>query len=353
MDLRSLNARFRGEILTQESSAYEAARRIWNGMIDRRPAAIARCLQPEDVVEAVRFAGDQAIYPAVRAGGHNVAGTAMVDDGLVIDVSAMKQIAVDLQSQTVTAQTGLTWGEFDKETHSHALATTGGVVSSTGIAGLTLGGGIGWLMGRCGLACDNTLAYDVVTADGQLIRATGDENPDLFWALKGGGGNFGIVTSITYRLYPINTVVSGMVLYSLAQGGEVLRRYRDFVSSGLPDELIVYAAAMCTPDGTRCIAILPAYCGDDLSQAEPWIDSLRRFGTVAADATGRMPYVAMQQMLDAAAPYGIRSYWKSNFLASLPDAAIDRLRRFRPKLPFASNLRAAGACAWSSGSSTE
>ncbi|MGA7408996.1 MAG: BBE domain-containing protein, partial [Bryobacteraceae bacterium] len=213
------------------------------------------------------------------------------------------------------------------------LITTGGVISTTGIAGLTLGGGIGWLMGRCGLGCDNTLAYDVAMADGQLIRATADEYPDLFWALKGGGGNFGVVTSITYRLHRITTVVSGMLLFPLAEGREVLRRHRDFVSSGLPDELIVYAAAMCTPDGTPCIGILPAYCGDDLSKAQVWIDSLKRFGPVLADLTDRMPYVAMQQMLDAAAPYGIRSYWKSNFLESLPDAAIDVFVDFAERCP--------------------
>ena len=323
MDFRSLTARFGGELLTPHSAGYEAARRLWNGMIDRKPAAIARCRRPEDIVEAIRFAADRDLYPAVRAGGHNVAGTAMVDGGLVIDVSPMKEIAVDGKAQTAQAQTGLTWGEFDQSTSSQGLATTGGVVSTTGIAGLTLGGGIGWLMGRCGLVCDNTFAYDVATADGEMVRASADEHPDLFWALKGGGGNFGVVTSITYRLYPITTVVSGMLLFPLAQGRQVLRHYRDFVSSGLPDELIVYAAALCAPDGTRCLGLFPAYCGEDPSQAGTWIDSLKRFGTVLADFTKAMPYVAMQQMLDAGAPYGIRSYWKSNFLESFPDEAIE------------------------------
>jgi FAD/FMN-containing dehydrogenase len=333
VNFESLKSKFRGEILTQASPEYEAARRIWNGMIDRRPAAIARCSHPNDVIEAVRFAAAQGIYPAVRAGGHSVAGAATVDGGFVIDVSRMKQISVDTRSKTAIAQTGLTWAEFDKETSAHGLATTGGVISSTGIGGLTLGGGIGWLMGRCGLVCDNTLAYEVVTAEGKLIRATSDENPDLFWALKGGGGNFGVVTSIAYRLYPITTVVSGMLLFPVAQGRDVLRHFRDFVSSNLPDELIVYAAAIHTPDGAACIAIIPAYCGGDLANAVPWIDSLRRFGTVVADLTSSMSYVAMQQMLDAAAPYGIRSYWKSNFLGSLPDAAIDVFIDFAEKCP--------------------
>src|SRR5581483_1375524 len=205
MNVAKLHAHFRGEILTPGSTGYDAARRIWNGMIDRRPAAIARCTGPSDVAAAVRFAADEGLYPAVRGGGHNVAGLAMLDDGLVIDVSLMKDIAVDPGEHTAEAQAGLTWGEFDRATQAHGLATTGGLISTTGIAGLTLGGGVGWLMGRCGLVCDNTLAYDVVIASGETVRASGSEHPDLFWALKGGGGNFGIVTSISYRLYPITT----------------------------------------------------------------------------------------------------------------------------------------------------
>ena len=201
MNLTNLQAQMRGEILTPGSADYDSARTIWNGMIDRRPAAIARCTGTADVAAAVRFASEQGIYPAIRAGGHNVAGLAMVEDGLIIDVSRMKGIEVDEATRTATAQTGLTWGEFDRETQLHGLATTGGLISTTGIAGLTLGGGVGWLMGRCGLVCDNTLSYDIVTSAGDLLRASAQENPDLFWALKGGGGNFGVVTSITYRLH--------------------------------------------------------------------------------------------------------------------------------------------------------
>jgi FAD/FMN-containing dehydrogenase len=227
MDIEQLRARFRGEILTPGSKEYEASREIWNAMIDRRPAAIARCSGPADVKAAVQFAVDQDIYPAIRGGGHNVAGLAMVDDGLVVDLTRMKGIYVDPESRTVTAQMGLTWGEFDRETHLYGLATTGGLISATGIAGLTLGGGVGWLMGRCGMVCDNTLSYDVVLASGQLIRASANEHPELFWALKGGGGNFGVVTSITYRMYPITTVISGMVLHPLAHAREVLKFYRD------------------------------------------------------------------------------------------------------------------------------
>jgi FAD/FMN-containing dehydrogenase len=328
MDIRTLEAQFRGQILTPGSPEYETSRRIWNAMIDRRPTAIARCSGPADVKSAVRFAVDQDSYPAIRGGGHNAAGLAMVDDGLVVDLSPMKGIFIDPVSRTATAQTGLTWGEFDRETQLHGLVTTGGLISTTGIAGLTLGGGVGWLMGRCGLACDNTLSYDVVLATGESIRATADEHADLFWALKGGGGNFGVVTAITYRMYPISTVVSGMVLHPLARAREVLTFYRDFVMSGLPDELIVYAAALSAPDGHPVIALLPAWCGDDLAEGEHMLEPLRKFGRPVADLVSRMPYPAMQQMIDGVAPFGFRSYWKGRFLRNLPDAAIDTFAGF-------------------------
>ena len=191
MDIEALKSKFAGQILTPGSAEYDASRIIWNAMINRMPAAIVRCTGPADVRAAVQFAVDQDIYPAIRGGGHNAAGLAMLDDGLVIDVSSMKGIFVDAANRTATAQTGLTWGEFDRETALHGLATTGGLISTTGIAGLTLGGGVGWLMGRCGLVCDNTLSYDIVLASGELVRANQSEHSDLFWALKGGGGNFG------------------------------------------------------------------------------------------------------------------------------------------------------------------
>jgi hypothetical protein len=328
MDITALKAQFRGEILTPGSAEYEISRRIWNAMIDRRPAAIARCTGPADVRAAVRFAVDQGIYPAVRGGGHNAAGLAMIDDGLVIDLTNMKGISVDPISGAATAQMGLTWGEFDRETHLYGLATTGGVISTTGVAGLTLGGGVGWLMGRCGLVCDNTLTYDVVVASGELIRASPHEHADLFWALKGGGGNFGVVTSITYRMYPVTTVISGMVLHLLAHARDVLKFYRDFVMSGLPDELTVYAAALSTPDGQPVVALIPAWCGENPAEGERLLDPLRKFGSPIADLISGMPYPAMQQMLDAVAPFGLRSYWKSSFLRDLPDAAIDTFVQF-------------------------
>ncbi len=328
MNVKDLASRFSGEILTAGSPEYETSRKIWNSMIDRRPGAIARCRGPEDVQAAVRFAAAQNIYPAIRGGGHNAAGLAMVDDGLVIDVSLMKGISVDAASLTATAQAGLTWGEFDRGTHAHGLATTGGLISSTGIAGLTLGGGVGWLMGRCGLVCDNTLSYDIVLAGGELVRANASEHQDLFWALKGGGGNFGVVTSITYRMYPIREVVSGLVVHPLAHASEVLKFYRDFTMAGLPDELIVYVAALCLPDGTPVVALIPAWCGDSAEEGEGVLEPLRKFGSPIADMISRMPYPAMQQMVDMVAPYGLRSYWKARFLRELSDEAIARFVEF-------------------------
>lgn len=328
MNVKDLESRFRGEILTAGSAEYETSRKIWNSMIDRRPHAIARCRGPEDVQAAVRFAAEQNIYPAIRAGGHNAAGLAMIDDGLVIDVSPMKELSVNAPDLTAIAQSGLTWGEFDSRTHAHSVATTGGLISTTGIAGLTLGGGVGWLMGRCGLVCDNTLNYDIVLASGELVRANSSENQDLFWALKGGGGNFGVVTSITYRMYPIREVVSGLLVHRLADAREVLRFYRDFTMAGLPDELIVYAAALCLPDGTAVVALIPAWCGESLAEGERVLEPLRKFGSPIADMISRMPYPAMQQMVDMVAPYGLRSYWKARFLKELPDEAIERFVEF-------------------------
>lgn len=328
MNLKGLESRFRGEILTAGSEAYEASRKIWNSMIDRRPAAIARCRTPEDVEVAVRFAAEQNIYPAIRGGGHNAAGLAMLDDGLVIDVSPMKEISVDVAHRTTMAQTGLTWGEFDRQTHAHGLATTGGLVSTTGIAGLTLGGGVGWLMNRCGLVCDNTLNYDIVLATGDRIRANANEHPDLFWALKGGGGNFGVVTSITYQMYPIREVVSGLLLHPLANAREVLKFYRDFTMARLPDELTLYVATLSTPDGIPVVGLIPAWCGESLEEGERVLEPVRKFGSPIADMISRMPYPVMQQMIDVVAPYGLRSYWKARFLQHLPDEAIERFVEF-------------------------
>ncbi|HWJ13537.1 MAG TPA: FAD-binding oxidoreductase [Gemmatimonadaceae bacterium] len=323
MNLSGLRQSLRGQVLTPASPEYDVARRLWNAMIDRTPAAIVRCAGPDDVMAAIRFAAREELHPAIRAGGHNVAGLASVDEGLVIDVSRMKRIAVDPIARTVTTEPGLTWGEFDAATQAHGLATTGGINSTTGIAGLTLGGGVGWLMGRCGLTCDNTTAYSLVTADGELVTASAAEHSDLFWALKGGGGNFGVVTSITYRLHPVARVISGMILYPFARAHDVLRHYRDFVMAGVPDELTVFATAITSPDGVRLVAVVPAYSGPNLDEGDRVLAPLRNFGRPVADLVSQMPYVSLQQMFDAATPFGVRSYWKSTYLRGLPDDAID------------------------------
>ncbi len=327
MNIDNLRKQLRGTVLVPGSEEYESSRHIWNAMIDRKPRAIACCSGPADVQAAVRFAVEEDIFPAIRGGGHNAAGLAMIDDGLVIDVSRMKGIFVEPAAQTATAQTGLTWGEFDRETHAHGLATTGGLISTTGIAGLTLGGGVGWLMGRCGLVCDNTLNYDIVLANGEMTKANASANADLFWALKGGGGNFGVVTSITYRMYPIREVLAGLLLYPLTSAREVIRFYRDFTSDTIPDELTMYVAALRTPDGLPVVALIPVWCGD-LDEGERILEPVRAFGSPIADLITRMPYPATQQMIDGVAPYGLRSYWKSQFLRELTDEAIDTFVEF-------------------------
>jgi FAD/FMN-containing dehydrogenase len=302
----------------------EEARKVWNGNIDRRPALIARCTGVADVVEAVRFARANELLVAVRSGGHSAAGYSTCDGGIVIDLSRLKGIRVDPDGRTARAQPGVIWAEFDRETQAFGLATTGGTVSNTGIAGLTLGGGEGWLQGQCGLTCDNLLSADVVTADGRFLRASAEENPDLFWGLRGGGGNFGLVTSFEYRLHPIGPLVlGGMVIHPLARAREVLRFYREFISS-LPDEAEAWAVMLTSPDGAPVTALLLAYNGP-LAEGERVLEPARKFGPPLADLVQPMPYVARQTLLDdGLGPHGVQRYWKSGFATSLSDELIER-----------------------------
>jgi FAD/FMN-containing dehydrogenase len=319
--LHALGSRFRGDLIAPESDSYDAARRVWNGMIDKRPAAILRCKSIADVQSAVNFARENGVPIAIRGGGHNAAGLATCDDGIVVDLSGMRDVVVDPERRVARAGGGATWGDFDRATAQHGLATTGGAVSTTGIAGLTLGGGLGWLMRSCGMACDNLIGADIVTADGQLRRASETENPDLLWALRGGGGNFGVVTTFEYKLHPVSTILGGMLLYPLARARDAFRLYRD-VAKSAPDKLTVFAGMLHSPDGIPLLAFLVCYNGP-VDEGERAIQAIRDFGAPAAGEVGPMPYTALQSMLDAGFPSGLHVHWRSEFVKSISDELIE------------------------------
>jgi FAD/FMN-containing dehydrogenase len=313
-------------ILLPADAAYEETRRVHNGLIDRRPAVVARCHGSADVQAAVRFAREHGLEISVRGGGHNVAGNAVSDGGLMIDLSAMRGVHVDPRARRARAQGGSTWGDYNRQTQLYGLGSTGGVVSTTGIAGLTLGGGLGWLMGKHGMAVDSLRAVELVTAAGEVVRASADEHPDLFWAVRGGGGNFGVATWLEYELYPVGPmVIGGLVAHPLAAARDVLRFYRDFTAS-LPDELTVFAGVLHAPDGSgaKLAAIIVCHAGN-LEAGAAAVAPVKRFGSPVMDVVGPMPYTAVNMLFDAGFPRGALNYWKSNFLAALPDAAIDTM----------------------------
>jgi FAD/FMN-containing dehydrogenase len=337
----SFTARIRGSALRPGEAGYHEARKVWNGMIDRRPALIVRCAGTADVIACVNFAREEGLPLAIRGGGHNVAGSAVCDDGLVVDLSAMKGIEVDPDARTVRAQPGLLWGEFDRETQAFGLATTGGVVTHTGVAGLTLGGGIGWLMRRHGLTCDNLVAARVVTADGRFLHASEQENAELLWGLKGGGGNFGIVTAFEYRLHPLGPqVLAGVILHPAEQAPGVLRFYRNYVATA-PDDLTTIVNLRQAPPapflpsdihGRSVVIIALCYAGR-IEDGERVVAPLRQFGKPLIDLIRPTPYLAHQGMFDASVPHGLRYYWKSDYLGPLSDAAIDTLVAHAWKAP--------------------
>ena len=289
-------------------------------MIDHRPGIIARCAGVADVVDAVNFARNNGLLVSVRGGGHNVSGNAVCDGGLMIDLSPMKGVRVDLDSKTARAEPGVTWAEFDRESQAFGLGTTGGLVSATGIAGLTLGGGLGWLMGNHGLACDNLISVDVVTADGRLLTASASRNEDLFWGLRGGGGNFGIATSFEFRLHPVGPMLGGILIHRLDKAPEIIRFYDNFTRTS-PDELGTFVGFGTSPEGERVLAIFVCYNGA-VEDGERVLKPLREFGPPLADMIGPMPYVRVQRMMDDDFPAGRQNYWKSNFLKGLDPEAI-------------------------------
>jgi hypothetical protein len=327
----TFTASLRGQLIRAGDTGYDAARTIWNGMIDRRPALIARCTGVADVIHGVTFAREHHLPLAVRGGGHNVAGHAVCDGGLVLDLSEMKSVRVDPVRRTARAEPGLTWGEFDHETQAFGLATTGGQISTTGIAGLTLGGGWGYLARKYGLASDNLLSVDLVTANGQLLTASATQHADLFWGVRGGGGNFGVITSFEYQLHPIGPVLAGVVIHPFTQARAVLQFYRDFTRTA-PDELASGVVCITLPDGTPVTGIVVCYNGP-LEAGERVLQPLRGFGAPLAGQVGIMPYTAAQKLVDAFYPPGLQQYWKASFLTEISDAAIDTIVSYCAQRP--------------------
>ena len=331
--IQEFAANFRGELIRPGDEAYDAARAVFNSMIDRHPALIVRCTGVADVIAAVNFARDNELVVAVRGGGHSIPGYAVCEGGIIIDLSPMKGIWVEPNEQTARAQAGVTWDEFDRETQQFGLATTGGRVTHTGIAGLTLGSGSGWLERKYGLTLDNLISADVVTADGRFLRASESENADLFWGLRGGGGNFGIVTSFEYRLHQVGPMVlGGLLLYPFSKAGELLRFWRDYMEEA-PDELGGAPAIITAPPapfvpehmkGKLTAGLIVFYAGSPEEGAE-WVRPLKEFGPPEVDLVEPMPYTVAQTLLDPGNPPGRNNYWKAENLAELSDDAIDTI----------------------------
>jgi FAD/FMN-containing dehydrogenase len=332
--LSPLERSFSGRLLLPGDDGYETARRVHNGMIDRRPSIIACCSRTTDVVDALDFAIQQDLEIAVRGGGHNVAGRAVINDGMMIDLSPMKGICVDPTARSVRVQAGVTWGEFNRETQLHGLATTGGAVSSTGVAGLTLGGGFGFLMGQHGFTIDTLTAAEVVTARGEVLHASKEENSELFWGVRGGGGNFGIATSFEFMLHAIGPMVSGgMIAYPIGQSKDMLRFYRELTSAA-PDELTVAAGLIHSPDGSgqQLAAMLVCHSGP-ADEATAALHAIKAFSTPRLDRLGPISYTSLNQMLDSGFPKLALNYWKSCFLGELSDDVITVLREQFARCP--------------------
>jgi FAD/FMN-containing dehydrogenase len=320
MDIQSFGSAFHGQVLGPEDDGYNEARQIWNASIDKHPRLVARCSGVADVVVAVNFARENGLLTAIRGGGHNVGGRALCDDGIVIDLSHMRSVHVDGANQTVRIQGGATLGDLDRETHVFGFAVPCGIVPKTGIGGLTLGGGVGWLVRKYGMSIDNLLSCQIVTAEGRVLTASAAENEDLFWALRGGGGNFGVVTSFEFKAHPVHTVLGGMLLYPRDVAVDVIRHFRDYIESA-PDEVTAYAALLHAPDGAPVTGVIACYCGK-IDEGERVLAPLRTFGKPVLDAIQPMPFPAMQSLLAGAFPDGNHNYWKSAMQRQLSDDAI-------------------------------
>jgi len=327
-DIAAFAKGLRSRLLRPGDDNYDEARRVWNGMIDKRPALIVRAAGVADVIQAVEFARESGLVFAVRGGGHNVSGNAVCDGGLTLDLSLMRSVRVDPKRQSLRAEGGTLWRDLDHEAEAFGLATTGGLISSTGIAGLTLGGGLGWLMGSYGLACDNLLSVDLVTAAGELVTASASENADLFWGLRGGGGNFGVATSLEYRLHPVGPMLGGLIIHPLEQAADLFRFYEVFTREA-PDALGSMLLFVTSPDGERVAALAVCYNGPP-EQGDVLLTPLRSFGSPLADTIGPMRYTQIQQMFDEGFPAGLQNYWRSSFLEHLDGDGIEAIvERFR------------------------
>jgi hypothetical protein len=329
--IQDFKAGLRGTLLRPADAGYDEARKIWNGMIDKRPALIACCSGVADVINSVNFAREHDLLVAVRGGGHNIAGNATCDGGMMMNLSGMKCVRVDPARRIARAEPGLTWAEFDRETQAFGLATTGGQISTTGIAGLTLGGGWGYLARQHGLACDNLISADVVTADGHFLTASASEHADLFWGLRGGGGNFGVVTSLEYRLHSVSTVLAGIVAYPFARARAAVRLFRDLTSNA-PDELASAVVAITLPDGTPVVGMVVCYNGL-VSEGERVLKPLKVLGPPLMDQIGPMPYTTAQKLIDGFYPSGFQNYWKSSLLKEIGDEAIDTMEAYCARRP--------------------
>jgi len=323
IDIKSLRSAFHGQVFEPADVGYNEARQIWNASISKHPKVIARCSGVADVIAAVNFGRANNLLTAIRGGGHNVGGRALCDDGLVIDLSRMRSVFVDAATRRVRVEGGATLGDIDRETHVFGLAVPSGIVPRTGIGGLTLGGGVGWLIRKYGMSIDNLVSAQVVTADGKVLTASASENDDLFWALRGGGGNFGVVTSFEFQAHPVTTILGGLLLYARAMAVDVIRHFRDYIPSA-PDELTAYAALLHGPDGSPLVGVIPCYCGN-IADGERVLQPLRKFGSPILDGIQAMPFPAMQSLLAPSFPDGNHNYWKSTLQRELPDDAISAI----------------------------